>query len=36
MYGPTAHEIELAATTTTTTTTRQLEIAQRLGATLLL
>jgi hypothetical protein len=35
MYGPTAHEIELAATTTTTTT-RQLEIAQRLGATLLL
>jgi hypothetical protein len=32
MYGPTAHEIELAATTTT----RQLEIAQRLGATLLL
>ena len=33
MYGPTAHEIELAATTTTT---RQLEIAQRLGATLLL
>jgi hypothetical protein len=31
MYGPTAHEIELAATTT-----RQLEIAQRLGATLLL
>ena len=35
MYGPTAHEIELAATTTTTTA-RQLEIAQRLGATLLL
>jgi hypothetical protein len=34
MYGPTAHEIELAATITTTT--RQLEIAQRLGATLLL